>query len=110
MVMDPRNIALEYFLLLSHPPTTNTWLDANCTVVQAQHGSGRSQVVALIQELVRGWKMWTAREAEVSSSHPPTARRLPLRLAAADSISGVSGRVFQTDMGLADVRKAEVAF
>ena len=36
------------------------------------------------------------------SSYPPTARRLPLRLAAADPSSGVSGRVFQTEMGLAD--------
>ena len=36
--------------------------------------------------------------------YPPIARRLPLRLAAADDFSGVSGiqRVFQTDVGLAD--------
>ena len=44
------------------------------------------------------------------SSHPPTAKRFPLRLAAVDHISGVSGRVFQTDVGLTDLRIGEVAF
>ena len=51
MVMDPRNIALECFLWLLHPPTTNNWLGANCTVVQAQHGSGRSPVVTLTENI-----------------------------------------------------------
>ena len=45
--------------------------------------------------------MWTAEDECVSN--PPTAKRFPLRLAAADPISGVSGRVFQTDVcGLVD--------
>ena len=42
----------------------------------------------------------------------PTAKRFPLMLAAAEFFSGVSGRVFQTDMtlALADWRVGEVAF
>ena len=103
MVMDPRNTVLVD-LCSSSPPTTNTRLDENCTAVQVQHGSGRSPVVTLTQELVRGKKMWTAEEEGVSLLIPPTAKRLPLRHVAADSFSGVSGRVFQTDMGLAKGR------
>ena len=67
-------------------------------------------MVTLTQELVRGRKMWTAGEAGILSLYPPTARRFPLRLAAVDPISGVSVRVFQTDMGLADWWVGEVAF
>ena len=43
-----------------------------------------------------------AGKKSISLPYPPTARRYPLRFTAADCISGVSGRVFQTDMGLAD--------
>ena len=90
-------------------------------------------MVTLTQELVRERKMWTAGESFIgelwvvkkrerkndrdlaggrsaSSSLPPTAKRFPLRLAAVDHFSGVSGRVFQTDMGLADWWVSEVAF
>ena len=44
--------------------------------------------------------------------YPPITTRLPLRLAAAELFSGVSGiwRVFQTDVGLADRWVGEVAF
>ena len=34
----------------------------------------------------------------LASSQPPTARRPPLRVAAADLVNGVSGRVFQGDV------------
>ena len=59
-------------------------------------------MVTLTQELVRGRKVYNAGEEGVQASRPPTARRFPLRLAAADSTSGVSGRFFQTEMLLAD--------
>ena len=52
---------------------------------------------------------WTAEEEGVALFKPPTAKRLPLRLAAAESVSGVSGRVFHTDMGLADWQGGEMA-
>ena len=94
----------------SSPPTTNTRLNDSCTAVQVQHGSGRSPVVALTQELVTGKKMWSAWETGVSLFIPPTAKRLPLRHVAADSFSGVSGRVFQTDIRLVDLRENGLAF
>ena len=102
MVMDPRNTVLVRLYWSTFPPTTNSRLDGSCTAVQLSRGSGRSPVVTLTQELVRGKKAWTAWEEGVLSSQPPTARRFPLRLAVADSTSGVSGRVFQTDIWLAD--------
>ena len=107
--MNPRNTVLVRLPWSLNPPTTSTWLDDSCTVVHTYRGSGKSPVVTLIQKLVRGTKIWTALEAEVSLC-PPNARRLPLRLAAADAISGVSGRVFQTDMWLADWSVGEIAF
>ena len=57
---------------------------------------GRSPVMILTQELVRGKKMLIAGKA-VLVSWPPTTSKFPLRLAAVESINGVSGRVFQTD-------------
>ena len=109
MVMDPRNTVLVGLSWSSVPPTTNTRLNDSCTTVQAQSDSGRSPVVALTQELVREKKTWTAGEAGCLLSYPPTARRFPLRLAAADLFSGVSGRVFQTEMWLADWSVGKVA-
>ena len=101
VVMVPRNTVLVGLSWSSVPPTTNTRLNDSCTAVQAQRDTGRSPVVALTQELVRGKKTWTAGEAGCLLSYPPTAR-FPLRLAAAALFSGVSGRVFQTDVWLAD--------
>ena len=66
-------------------------------------------MVTLTQELVRGEKMRTAGDERVLSLYPPTARRFPLRLAAADLTSGVSGRFFQSDIRLADWSVGEVA-
>ena len=38
------------------------------------------------------------RDVLPASSVPPTVRRPPLRVAAVDSVNGVSGRVFQGDV------------
>ena len=65
-------------------------LDDSCTAVQEYRGSGRSPVVILTQELVKGRKMLMAGRT-VLVSRPPTASRLPLRLTAVDAISGVMG-------------------
>ena len=54
--------------------------------------------------------MCTLGEEGVLSLYPPTARRFPLMLAAADDFSGVSGRVFQIDIWLVDLREDELAF
>ena len=66
------------------------------------HGSGMSPL-SLIHELVMGRKACTTEET-MPSLCPPTASRLPLRLAAADALIGVSGRAFQIDVWLAEVR------
>ena len=84
-----------------NPPMTIIVLDDSCTAVQQRRGCGRSPVMILTQELVRGKKTLMTGKA-VLVSHPPTASRFPLRLAAADVFSGVSGRVFQTDVRLGD--------
>ena len=92
------------FLWSSLPPMTIVVFDESCTAVQQLRGCGRSPVVILTQELVRGKKMLTAGEGGVSGliMSPPTANKLPLRLAAPDAFCGVSGRGFQTDVWLAD--------
>ena len=101
--MVPRTTVLVCSVWFSLPPTTNTWFDDRCTVVQAKRGSGRLPREA--QELVLGEKMWNFCEAlPALNSYPPTARRLPLRLAAADPSNGGSGRVFQTVMGLVNLQ------
>jgi len=100
-------------VLVFPPPMTIIVLDDSCTAVQQYRGC-RSPVMILTQELVRGKKTWTAggrdrvcmaNQRTVSTNvalNPPTANRLPLRLAAVDLFSGVLGRVFQTDVPLAD--------
>ena len=45
------------------PPMTIVVLDDSCTAVQEYRGSGRSPVVILTQELVKGRKMLTAGKA-----------------------------------------------
>ena len=108
--MVPRNTVLVCSVWLSLPPTTNTWLDDRCTTAEAKRGSGR--LPRETQEFVLGKKMWIFSEtlASPSNTYPPTARRLPLMLVAADPSSGVSGRNFQTDVWLADWWADWIAF
>jgi len=42
--------------------------------------------------------------------NPPAVTRCPLRLTGADPIGEVAGRVYQTEVWLADWRVGEVAF
>ena len=105
--MDPRNTLFVCMSWLSLPPITNSWLHDSCTAAPARHGSGSSPVATLIQELV---KMWTAWEGGIPRLYPPTAKRLQFKLAAADVLSGASGRIFQTDIWPADSWVGEVAF
>ena len=84
-------------------------LDDSCTAVQPFRGCGRSPVMNLTQEFVRGRKTLMTGTADLVS-RPPMASRFPLRLAAIDNFSGVSGRVFQTDVWLADWRVGDEAF
>lgn len=84
----------------SLPPLTKSLLGGSGTVVLPNHGSGMS-LPSLTQELVIRKKACTAEET-MPSLCPPTASRLPLRLAAADTLIGVSGRTFQIDVWLAE--------
>ena len=56
IVTNPKYTVLACFFLPFLPPTTNSWLDDSCTAAQLYRGSGRSPVVTLTQELVRGKK------------------------------------------------------
>jgi len=105
----PMKTVLVCLFWLSAPPMTIIVLDDSRTAVQPCRGGGRSPVMILTQELVRGGKTLMAGTA-VLVLWPPTASRFPFRLAAVDLISGVSGRVFQTDVWLADWWVGEVAF
>ena len=105
---------------LSIPPMTIIVLDDSCIAVQPTSHSGRSPFVSLTQELVSEKKAWTFgttgraipifaanmrttnAAVEVLPLYPPTVTRCPLRLTGVNSFSGVSGRVFQTDVLLAD--------
>ena len=95
-------------------------MDDNCTAVPATSRSGRSPIMSLTQELVSGKKAWTSGTtgkvipilaANVRTTNAaveglplylPTVARCPLRLTGADPIGEVPGRVFQTDVQLAD--------
>ena len=59
--MDPRNTVFVYFLWWSLPPTTSTWLDDSCTVVQV-----RLNIACLIKLFTRSY--YTCH----CSYHPPS--------------------------------------
>ena len=60
--------------------------------------AGRSPECILTHLLVNGVNTQTAGCIVRLPPLPPTARRLPHKVAAVDFLSGVSGRVFHTDV------------
>ena len=60
LVIVPMKTVLVGFFWLSFPPMTIIVLDDSCTAVQVFRGCGRSPVMILTQELVRGRKMLMA--------------------------------------------------
>jgi len=89
VIVPMRSVLLSLDWLSPHQWLSLCWMIA---VLQPSRGSGRSPVMILTQELVRGEITLTAGKA-VLVLWPPTASRLPLMPTATDLISGMSRRV-----------------
>ena len=95
----PYNVLV--YVQSSLPPTTKSLLGRSGIVVLPNHGSGMFPL-SLTQELVMGRKACLLERYCHLCVLPQLASRLPLRLAAAHTLIGVSRRVFQTDVQLVE--------